>query len=181
MKTSIKILVVCVLVATMTIANAGVALAGGEDEYVVRPDSGPEVEGFTPGVGGYKVFGPNAIATQAIQSEKESGGDIGTLGTGLYRHALTDIWEAGGETVMGSHTSDSDLYEDEIWVDGAIKIDGQGWYDSDEDHTTGMFAHCTTQMPDPIWLQTFIAHSWHHFHTDGYVDWNPETEDSIET
>ena len=176
MKTSVKILVAFLLVATMTIVNAGVVLAAEENESVIRPDLGPEVEGLTPGVGGYKVFGPNAIVTQAIINEKESGGNRQYSRTGT-----TDIWEVGGDTVMGSHTSDSELYEDEIWVDGAIKKSGQGWYDSDEDHTVGMFAYCNTQMPDPIWLQTFIAHSWHHFHTSGYVDWNPETEDSIST
>jgi hypothetical protein len=82
---------------------------------------------------------------------------------------------------MASHLSMSDLFEDEIWVDGAIKISGQGWYMSDDDHTSGMFAHVNTEMPDPQFSQTFIAHSWHHFHTSGWVDLNNETEDNIVT
>ena len=177
-KATRRTLIMIVLAAILVMANVRFAAADDGGETEVHSDLGPAEEGLTPGVGGYKVFGPDAIAIQSIQSVKGNG--LMTLDV-LYRTGTTDIFEISGPAVKGSHSSESDLFEDEIWIDGAIKEEGQGWYDSNYLHTSGMFAACYTQMPDRNWLQTFIAHSWHHWHTNGYNDWNPETEDSIYT
>jgi len=178
MKLSSRVLIVLALGAIIAVANTGVALAdGGQDEGIVRPDLGPEVEGPTPGVDGYKVFGPNAIITQSIGGEKESG-----IRRDLLRTGTTDIWQEGSNgTLHGSHTSESDINEDVINVDGAIKEVGQGWFDSDRDHASGYFANCNTQMSDRNFWQTFHAHSWHFWHTEGYYDFDGETYDEMET
>jgi hypothetical protein len=42
-------------------------------------------------------------------------------------------------------------------------------------HQGGQFSNCNTQA---LLTVPIIAHSWHHFHTSGYVDDNFETEDS---
>jgi hypothetical protein len=170
-----KILFVFILAVVVLIPGAGIALADdGQNEGITTSDDVLVPEGLIPGVDGYKVFGPNAVVS-LIPKSKNSNDKL--LDDPLWS-ANTDAYKYG-TTVYGSHTSQSSFSIQDIWVDGAIKKSGDGWFDSDRDHTTGLFANCNTQMTTGTIKYTYIAHSWHHFHEYGYPDWNPETEDSV--
>ena len=148
-------------------------------ETFFLPNFGVQRAGLTPGEGGYKVFRPGAFALMQVRPLTKSNG---LAGTGLYRRAATDAftyncgssWRCGG----ADHDSQSDLFEQEIWVDGCLKYRGnQTWQVCDEDHTSGFIAHADTSLPG-CFLCSFEARSWHHFHTPGYRDWNPVTGDT---
>ena len=175
MKACMRILLVAIAVIA-AIGNISVALA--DDGSVVLPNAGPKIEGQTPGVNGYKVLGPDAVQTKVAQSDKAGG----SMTLDIWWGAGTDIFtvEYPSYGVKGTHWSESDTMTDEIFVDGAIKRAGQGWYDADQDHSyNDVFAFCDTFMPTGGIKYTRIAHSWHHFHEDGYEDWDPQTEDSM--
>jgi len=137
------------------------------------PDLGPDEPGLTSGEGGYKVFGPRAVLFVPIQplasSDKRSP-------LALYRAGYSDVYQSG-DNMKGSHNSQSDLVEDKIWVDGAIKRSLHEWDDSCSRHIQGQFAHCSTSMFDPQGPNFYTAHSWHYFEKAGYADEQFETED----
>lgn len=148
-------------------------------ETLFLPDFGAQHEGLVPGEGGYKVFRPGAFALMYFRPVTDRSR---LAGTGLYRRAATDaftyncgsIWGCGG----ADHDSQSDLFEQEIWVDGCLKYRGNPtWQVCDDDHTSGFIAHADTSLPG-CFLCSFEAKSWHHFHTPGYRDWNPVTGDT---
>jgi hypothetical protein len=145
----------------------------------VLPELGPAVPGQTPGVNGYKVFGPNAVRQVKVQPLAEGMKSVAPLT--LYRSGYTDVWYYWKGPFQpyvynGSHTSDSDLQEQQIWVDGFLKRRGQtGWMDDCDDHTSGSRAHCNTSFE---WSAVCAyGESIHFFHTDGYVDDQFETAD----
>lgn len=183
MKALTKSLLAAAMVAMLVVGNASVAFADGG---IVVAKDGARIEAPQPGVNGYRVYGPNAIVTQVpTRSDKFTGNALALDGLLLdVRTGISDIWsESRGFLdiwLVGSHNSESPLNEDEIWIDGAIKKSGQSWYDSASSHTAGYFVNVSTEMPDDFWyINTYIAHSWHHFHESGYVDWDPQTEDSM--
>lgn len=175
MKAARKVLLVTCLVTLLVFALAGQALADTGSQ--VRPDVGPSVPGLVAGQDGYKVFGPDAIKTAPL----EATGQNSMAPLVENRTAISDIWKTG-DTFYGSHDSESPLYEDEIRAQGGIKWDiHQGWDNTcDSGESSGYQAQCNTSMADPnIWWKDdgFIAHTYHHFHKSGYVDWDPETQD----
>ena len=147
-------------------------------ETVTRPDLGPPSTNGVVGKNGYKVFDPGAIGIVSITPSGESG-DM-TIMT-VYRSGWTNAWLDFGTWQwhhFGSHTSDSDLWEDEIWVDGFLKVTTDpGWRDACDNHRAGDNSYCGTNF-DHILPRTIYAKSDHHFHTDGYVDNNFSTADS---
>lgn len=140
-----------------------------------RPDIGLMDPNLEPGVNGYKVFSPSAISVLMVSGYgKGSNGALSVLAT---RTAATDASTFLGNGV-GDHDSESELFENDIWVDGCIKRTGNStWADCDSDRTSGHIAHADTYMSGTYGWQ-YTAKSWHHFHTTGYVDWNPVTQDS---
>jgi hypothetical protein len=145
----------------------------------VLPDLGPSVPGQTPGVNGYKVFGPNAVRRVPIRPSVEGGETTAPLT--LYRSGYTDVWYTWGGPFQpyvynGSHTSDSDLWEEQIWVDGYLKRRNQiGWMNNCRDHTAGSRAQCNTSFE---WSAVCAyGESQHFFHTTGYADDHFTTSD----
>jgi hypothetical protein len=179
----VKLLAVFALMALLLSVGSGVARADGPDgNGQIIPNLGPVVPGLTPGVGGYKVFGPDAIKREPIRRLGSVGISPTTPNT-LYRAGWTDEYQCAdnGQYACGSHNSQSDLYEQEINVDGAARRnDSQGWQDYQQQHTVGHIAVCFTRIYyGPIGrFYTAIGHSWHHFHTNGYGDSDFQTEDT---
>lgn len=147
------------------------------EETVVRPDLGPKEVGLTPGVNGYKVFNPGAIKSEPIKP-------IGKLAISpeatLYRRFYTDAyikWLDGDWHYRGSHVSESDLYEQKIWVDGWLKV-SKTWVDDCLSHKTNVRrATCTTD--EVFWCgYSSYAESDHFFHTSGYIDAQKTTWDN---
>jgi len=145
-----------------------------------RPDIGLMDPDLEPGVNGYKIFNPGAISIFSMQRQgNEPDGilvDTRIANTDAFRYGcdITPYYCGGGD-----HNSENDGYfEDEIWVDGCIKRKGNyAWADCDDDHTSGYIAHVDTSMWGGLAWQ-FTAKSWHHFHSDGFYDWNPITQDT---
>ena len=80
------------------------------------------------------------------------------------RVGRTNILNTG--YIVGQHSSDSDIQEEEIRVDGAIKIWGYAWADTTDDwETNNYLAACQTSMSNPPGLQYFWAESLHYFYT----------------
>ncbi|MCL4488520.1 MAG: hypothetical protein M1570_10380 [Chloroflexi bacterium] len=163
--------------------GAGIAQAEGPyGETQLLPNLGPVQPGLTPGVGGYKVFGPDALKRVAVRRPSLPGASPASPLT-EYRAGWTDEYQCGDAPVYacGSHNSQSDLNEEEINIDGAARrTDITGWQDFQQKHTVGKIAVATTKIYyGPLGrLYTAIGHSWHHFHKTGYVDDDFQTEDT---
>jgi len=71
-------------------------------------------------------------------------------------------------THNGSHNSQSDLVENNIWADGNLTIKGVV-VSSCSKHTSGQYAQCGTSKTLYEKL-SFTAKSWHFFHKTGYAD-----------
>jgi hypothetical protein len=178
MKRQARVLVAGAVVASIALIGPIVVSAQGGGEGVVRSDVGPPVPGQTSGVNGYKVFGPNAFGEAPAQAINPTLASPETI-TAPMRYWSTDAYLAGG-SAKGSHTSQSDLNEQEVWVDGAIRHSSASWVDSCRDHAAGFFAHCDTTMLT-YEFQTYVGHGWHHFHKSGYIDSDAQTEDRVST
>ncbi len=173
--------VVALLILAIGVAP-GVTRAEGPDRNgQLLPELGPVVPGLTPGVGGYKVFGPDAIQRVPVRP----------LGPSRMSPSMLNIYRAGWSDAYrndcgqyyyclgGSHISQSDLVEEQIWVDGSIKTNLDGtWRAFCSKHSEGQSAPCSSSWdPGGIW-SSGTAHSWHHFHKTGYVDDDFQTEDN---
>lgn len=90
-----------------------------------------------------------------------------------YPTPLPAKWEHNG-----SHNSQSDLNEDDIWADGTLKVGTAGVVDSCANHTVGYNAHCFTSKTYQ-WKYTFTAKSWSFFHETGYGDQTLITEKTL--
>lgn len=77
----------------------------------------------------------------------------------------------------GSHNSQSDLVENQIWADGSLKVNGYN-VASCSNHTSGQYAHCDTSKTYYI-KYSMTAKSWHYFHKTGYVDQNFTTSKTV--
>ncbi len=186
MKKYLSLMVLILLVSLLSVNTLFADDGHANKGEIVKPELGTQEAGQIPGVNDYKVFDQGAIATQKAVRINGRISLPDTLLEDMVWSAYTDIWKQGigvpvsQYVIMGSHNTQSNQSISEIWVNGAIKKSGQGWYNTAEHHTSGMFASCNTQMPDTDWWQTYIAHSWHHCYQLGYEQWNPETEDSME-
>ncbi len=144
------------------------------DDSQVIPWLGPDVPGLVSGEGGYRVFGPNAVLIVPIEPVASGPDSIETI----YRAGWTDAYLGSYPKHNGSHNSQSDLVEQENWVDGAIRPQSQpgSWRDSCSKHQGGQFSNCPTSYDA---TGTSVAHSWHYFHTSGYADSDFQTEDTV--
>jgi hypothetical protein len=151
---------------------------------VLDPQLGPSFPGMVPGAGGYKVFEPGAIRRMPIRALRASeAASLSIDPMALYRSGYTDAWihwEPAGFGHYGSHTSDSDLFEQQIWVDGFLRPLSQpsSWWSQCQDHRSGHRATCTTYFWYPVFCRNIYAESFHHFHTDGYADDDFKTSDT---
>lgn len=149
---------------------------------VTRPDVGTQVEQGAVGKNGYKVFNPGSIAVVAAESVTSEQAEA-LLPATSYRSGSTDAWlnyvaMPPGWDHFGGHTSGSDLWEDEIWVDGFLKITTDAnWRTSCQNHASGRSAYCATSFFQYI-PRTIKSKSNHHFHKSGYIDNNFSTSDS---
>jgi len=145
-------------------------------EPILDPQRGPTFPGMMPGIGGYKIFGPGAIRKIPVRPVSSPIDP-----QALYRSGYTDAWihwEPPGFGHYGSHTSDSDLFEQEIWVDGYLRpLSSTGWWATCSDHRVGQRATCLTYFWYPVFCRNIYAESLHHFHTDGFEDDNFKTGD----
>ena len=138
-----------------------------------RLDIGILDPNLEPGVNGYKVFNPGAISILRVMGQGKAPNSVLVA----IRRAATDASTYLGSGT-GDHDSESDLSEGQIWVDGCIKKTGNPtWADCDSNRTSGHIAHADTFVSGAYGTQ-YTAKSWHHFHTSGYVDWNPVAQDS---
>lgn len=144
----------------------------------LRPDIGPAVSGLEPGTNGYKVFNPGAIKMVPAQSQNSTRDASVVAAATPYRRGSTDVWGSCCTwNFGGSHTSDSDLFEAEIWSNGYLKYKSDtGWKNSCRDQSSGVRAHCNTSFSG--WYKKIYGETKHHFHTSGYVDNNMTTSDS---
>lgn len=149
---------------------------------LLDPQRGPSFPGMIPGVNGYKVFEPRAIQRVPIRSLREAGppSSFSSILT-LYRSGYTDAWihwEPPGFGHYGSHTSDSDLFEQQILVDGFLRpLSDSAWWSRCQDYRSGHRATCITYFWYPGFCRNIYAESFHHFHTDGYQDNDFKTSD----
>jgi hypothetical protein len=182
----VKFVSVFVLLALLLSAVPGVVLADEPppDEPLPgavladEPVLGPPV--------GYRVDEPSPGAVVHREAVQPLGGRIQSLGDGVrpmttYRSGWTNAWHEWHWPLnwghVGSHNSDSDLVEDEIWVDGFMKIKSY-WDDSCKRHTSGTSAHCRTELTYHL-VYNFYVESHHTFHKAGYPDTYFETGKSI--
>lgn len=153
------------------------------EETETRADIGPKYEGNVVGQNGYKVFKPGAIvAVPAISTEAAR-----TLAAAQMRRGSTDAWLAWswsfdwkkwGWDHIASHNSNSDLWEDEIWVDGALKITtDSSWRELCPKHTSGNNAACTTRFFQVL-PRTIKAESSHYFKKSGFANSSFKSSDS---
>lgn len=158
------------------------------DKTEIHPEIGPQIAGMEPGKNGYKVFGPGALKRAVVQPEKaplSASNRLSPLSATdiTWRGASTDAWRYWNGPFQyyddyGSHTSDSDGFEDEIFADGYLRNTGYttGWRASCSDRHSGSRAWCQSHWIS--WYMCLYAETKHHFHTNGYVDWNPTTADT---
>lgn len=78
----------------------------------------------------------------------------------------------------GSHNSESDLVEEQIWVDGSLNVGDSGVVHSCSNHSAGQYAQCGTSKTYS-WKYKFTATSWHFYHKSGYVDQNFKTAKTL--
>lgn len=94
----------------------------------------------------------------------------------VERGGTTGVDIPGGNA-NGYHESWSDISEDDIRVNGGIKIYGAAsWANTNSDwRNNSTFAFCLTSMPNPTGSQTFWAESTHYWNTSGYTPQNGQT------
>lgn len=151
---------------------------------VETPSGGPPL-GPPPG---YRIDEPSPgavvhrVRIRPLDTDAQVARDI--LPMSIYRSGWTDGWFEWFYPHfwdhVGSHTSDSDLTEDQIWVDGFQRRVGMnGWWATCEDHKQGYStAHCNSVKRLQIFY-TFYAESHHTFRTAGYQDDYFETGKTI--
>jgi hypothetical protein len=148
-----------------------------------RPNIGPNYEGNVVGQNGYKVFNPGAIVAVPITGID----DARAIAAAQMRRGSTDAWLAWswnfdwkkwGWDHIASHNSNSDLWEDEIWVDGALKITtDSSWRELCPNHTSGNNTTCTTRFFQVL-PRTIKAESSHYFKKSGFVNSSFKSSDS---
>jgi hypothetical protein len=142
---------------------------------VLRPDIGVDDPRLIPGVGGYKVFDRQAFTS--AQAQRSFVTLAPPQASDPWRYAATDAYV--DDKFIGAHSSSSDLDEDEIKVNGAMRrSDNQVWYASCEDKKVGHVATCSESV-NPS-QGRHIAHGWHKYHEPGDIDTSFETEDSLQ-
>lgn len=190
MKTRFAFRLLMLLAIIVGISYATPVLAGDKGPHdpsynktkEVRPDLGGQNEKGIVGENGFKVFNPGSIAV-ALVAPLAQGNLPSMAAATVYRSGSTDAWLSWapmppGWDHFGGHTSGSDLWENEIWVNGYLKITtDSGWRTSCSNHVSGNSAYCTTTFFQLI-PRTIKAQTNHHFHTSGYVDQNFTTSDS---
>lgn len=176
MKKRFAVLIVAFFLALASVASAQSTISVNQ-ETVIRPDIGPKLSDLEPGEQGYKVFNPGAIVQVQRIPASESGLSITEQGNVMSSSGgtgSTDVWYdhfhccPGDYHMMGSHLSESTLWEDDIWADGYIKVVGQGWRDQCSDHTSGTRAHCNTGYH--YGCEDSYGETDHYWHKEGYQD-----------
>lgn len=111
-----------------------------------------------------------------------SNGGAAPAGVEVTRSGWTDAWWDWYYPLTyihrGSHNSQSDLVEDQIWADGNLKRTGGATIASCSNHTSGQYANCMTSKTYYI-MYAVTATSWHYFHKSGWTDQNFTTSKSI--
>lgn len=144
----------------------------------IHPDLGTTEPGGVVGKNGYKVFHPGAIAEVTVTALQAPA---------AVRRGFTDAWLAWswdwdwkkwGWDHRATHESTSDLWEEEIWVDGTLKVTTDtSPRELCTQHTTGNRAVCNTKFFQII-PRTIRGDSFHHFKKAGYADSNFNTGDN---
>lgn len=71
---------------------------------------------------------------------------------------------------LGGHQSGSDLWEEQIWADGFLKVTTDpSWRTICSNHTSGTYAYCSTSFFHLL-PRTINAKTNHFFHKSGYYD-----------
>ncbi|GAB4500755.1 MAG: hypothetical protein Fur0035_02950 [Anaerolineales bacterium] len=149
----------------------------------IRPDIGQPGRGNI-GQYGYKVFQPGAIASVVAMPMDANQDNLPDKSGGPRRRGSTDAWlnwvwnpPYFGFEHFGAHHSSSDLSEDEIWVDGFLKItNDSSWRDTCSQERSGKNAYCVTSFFQ-VMSRSIQAKSDHHFHLRGYKDNDFSTAD----
>lgn len=195
----IKFLSVFVLLAMLFSATTGTVLADDPapngpppdivERQAIEPIPGAELAD-EPVLGpppGYRADEPSTGAVVHRVEVRPLDGQVQSLNSEMrpmatYRSGWTDGWHDWIYPItirhVGSHNSDSDLDEDQIGVDGFMRIGGPSWDDSCDRHISGTSAHCRTEVTANFFY-SFYVESHHSFHTAGYPDTYFETGKSI--
>ena len=187
----VKFVSVFVLLALLLSAVPGVVMADEPPPDEPLPGTVLADEPLPGPPVGYRVDEPSPGAVVHREAVQPLGGRIRSLGSGgrpmpTYRSGWTDGWYDWFYPYfwhVGSHTSDSDLYEDSIRVDGLSKLQGSsGWRTSCADPTHGIkpgtTAHCNTRF-EAYFAYKFYVESHHAFHKAGYPDTYFETGKNV--
>jgi hypothetical protein len=125
---------------------------------------------------GYRVDEPSPGAVVKRVPVQPDGVSPDNLPGQQYRAGWTDGWWAWKPLVsydhVGSHTSKSDLLEDQIVVRGYMRVGGgSSWDDSCScDNRPSTTCHCTTLKNYPLFQYPFYVESHHFFRKQGYAD-----------
>ncbi|MEM8532493.1 MAG: hypothetical protein AAGF95_16740 [Chloroflexota bacterium] len=137
-----------------------------------RPDLGTLRSGLIPGVDGYKVFHPGAIAVAQAQPGLNIN-DSSTSGSGKWRRARTDAYDTA-LSMVSDHSSDSDLSENKIEVEGLLGMKGgPKTEDCKETRYDRHVVSCSNSTGGPEGRYEGVG--FHDFHTDGYGDTHLKT------
>jgi len=182
----VKFVSMFVLLALLLSAVPGVVLADEPppdeplpgavlaDEPVLGPPEGYPADEPWPGA----VVHQEAV--QPLDGRAQSS-SAGMRPMATYRSGWTDGWYDWIYPItirhIGSHNSGSDLVEDQINVDGFMKITHY-WDDSCSRHISGTAAHCRTEVTANFYYH-FYVESHHSFHKAGYPYTYFETGKSI--
>jgi len=182
-----KVVSISVLLTLLMNVIPGVALADDPSPDKVLPGTVLADEPVIGPATGYSIDepGPNAVvhkeAVQPLDDNTLQSLSPGNSIAAIYRSGWTDGWHDWIYPLtirhVGSHNSDSDLNEDQIKVDGFMRMTSS-WSDSCKRHTSGTSAHCRTEVTANLFY-SFYVESHHSFHKSGYPDTYFETGKNV--
>lgn len=155
------------MILVMTLGPATV-VADSPPPGAVTPDAA-----VTDRPPGYRVDGPSPGPVVRRVPARPEGAALDSQLDTLYRSGWTDGWWEFHFPVdwehVGSHTSDSDLVEDLIVVDGFMEVVSE-WDASCHQQTTGRTVNCQTSKTYVLKQYRFYVESHHFYHKEGYQD-----------
>lgn len=165
MKTLINIFMSAFFVIVLVFANVSFVLA----------DQGADADQNKKPVLGDLEKAKLVIPEVSIPLVDENGNPLR-----MDRVGSTNVYDTG--YINGYHLSTSEITEDDISVQGGIKIYGESWADQDSEwREDANFAFCATQMTDPPGTQYFWGESIHYWNTEGWGPSNAQTSNDCES
>jgi len=179
-------LLTMVMVSAIPVRADGIGSVTYNTQTVILQGKNISTTGGKTGQNGYGVFNPGVIGYVTATLKAPAIAPNLIVGT-PYRRGSTDAWlnfvitppkPFGSWDHFGGHSSSSDLWEGEIWVDGFLKITNDAsWRATCANHSVGSSAYCVTSFNQLV-ARLIKAKTNHHFHKGGYIDNNFSTADN---